>query len=283
MWKAFQEMGLDESQLRPVGPIYRFANQPIRAKGVITLPITIGQGEHTIMIMANFLVVDQLSAYNAIIGRPLMKKTNMVTIVYCLIVKFSTSTGIRYIKVDQAMARQCHIQSIHLSNQVIPDPKKVTTRDILAIKCDGSKIRVDDLDPRENYPKSELVEQTKEIEISGKGRTTQIGTLFDNNQKKEMEQFLRDNSDVFAWSAVEMPGISPSVICHSLNVTTVVWPVKQKKRIFAPDRISTIRQEIAKLLKADFIRKVYYPDWLSNVVMAKRLAVSRECVLTSQT
>ena len=42
MWEAFKEMGLDESQLKPSGPIYGFANQPIRPKGVITLPIAIG-------------------------------------------------------------------------------------------------------------------------------------------------------------------------------------------------------------------------------------------------
>ena len=58
MWKTFQGMGLDESQLKHVGPIYGFANQPIRAKGVITLPITISQSEHTVTVMAYFLVVD---------------------------------------------------------------------------------------------------------------------------------------------------------------------------------------------------------------------------------
>ena len=91
-------MGLDESQLRPVGSIYGFFNQPIRAKGVITLPITIDQGEHTVTVMADFLVVDQPSAYNVIIGWPQMKKTNMITAVYCFIVKFSIPTGVRYIK-----------------------------------------------------------------------------------------------------------------------------------------------------------------------------------------
>ena len=67
MWKAFQKMGLDENQLKLVGLIYGFSNQPIKAKGVITLPVTIGQGEHTVIIMADFLVVDQPSTYNAII------------------------------------------------------------------------------------------------------------------------------------------------------------------------------------------------------------------------
>ena len=98
-------MGLDENQLRPAGSIYGFANQSIQAKRVITLLITIGQEEHTVTKMADFLVVDQPSAYNTIIDRPLMKKTNMVSTVYCLTVKFSTPTRVGYIKADQALAR----------------------------------------------------------------------------------------------------------------------------------------------------------------------------------
>ena len=78
------------------------------------------------------------------------------------------------------------------------------------------------------------------------------------------------NSDVFAWSAVEMPGIPPSVIFHSLNVNLLVRPVKQKKRKLGPERLIAVRQETSKLQKADFIRKVHYLDWLSNVVMVKK-------------
>ena len=40
IWKAFKEMGSDENQLRLARPIYWFANQVIRAKGVITLRVT---------------------------------------------------------------------------------------------------------------------------------------------------------------------------------------------------------------------------------------------------
>ena len=53
---------------------------------------------------AKFLVVDLPSVYNAIISRPLMKRTNMVTAIYYLTVKFPTPTEIGYIKVDQATA-----------------------------------------------------------------------------------------------------------------------------------------------------------------------------------
>ena len=87
-----------------------------------------------------------------------MKKTNMVSAVYCLTVKFSTPTGVDYIKADQAMTRQCHIQAIHLGKQAVCKPEEAITGDVLAIERDGSKIAIEELDPKEDYPKSEPVE-----------------------------------------------------------------------------------------------------------------------------
>ena len=91
----------------------------------------------------------------------------MVSAVYYLTVKFPTLTGVGYIKANQAMARQCHIQAIHLSKRTVPEPEEAVTGEVLAIECDGSKINIEDLDPREDYPKPEPVEQTEKIDISG--------------------------------------------------------------------------------------------------------------------
>ena len=79
-----------------------------------------------------------------------------------------------------------------------------------------------------------------------------------------------------------MSSISPIVICHFLNVNPTVHPIKQKKKKFALERINVIKIETEKLLKDDFIWKVYYPDWLSNVVMVKKTSENERCVLTSQ-
>ena len=127
------------------------------------------------------------------------------------------------------------------------------------------------------------MEQTEEIDISSEGRTTWIGTRMGHDQKGEMTRFLRKNLDVFAWSTVEMPNISPFVISHSLNINPLVRPVKQKKGKLGPERLTVVRQETLKLLKADFIREVHYPEWLSNVVMVKKRAKNGECASTSQT
>ena len=67
-----------------------------------------------------------------------------------------------------------------------------------------------------------------------------------------------------------MPGIDPSIIVHRLNVSPSSSPIRQTKRVFAQERDKAIAEEVQKLLNADFIREIYRPDWLANVVMVKK-------------
>uniref|UniRef100_A0A2N9HAB0 Uncharacterized protein n=1 Tax=Fagus sylvatica TaxID=28930 RepID=A0A2N9HAB0_FAGSY len=71
-------------------------------------------------------------------------------------------------------------------------------------------------------------------------RKTRIGTTMPAEIRGSIVQFLRENADVFAWSHEDMPGMQPS------------W------------------RKVDKLLTAGFIREVYYPEWLANVVMVKK-------------
>ena len=88
--------------------------------------------------------------------------------------------------------------------------------------------------------------------------------------RTRLVQFLKENLNVFAWSHEDMPGISPEVIQHKLNVNLKRKPVQQRRRVFAPERDQAVTEEVTKLLTASFIREVYYPDWLANVVLMKK-------------
>ena len=57
---------------------------------------------------------------------------------------------------------------------------------------------------------------------------------------------------------------------HKLNVNPASKPVQQRRRVFVPDRDQAVRDEVARLLSAGFIREVYYLDWLTNVVLVKK-------------
>ena len=67
-----------------------------------------------------------------------------------------------------------------------------------------------------------------------------------------------------------MPGVPRELIEHSLNVDKDAKPRRQRLRRFAQDRKEAIRKELTKLLAAGFIKEVYYPYWLKNLVLVPK-------------
>ena len=65
--------------------------------------------------------------------------------------------------------------------------------------------------------------------------------------------------------------IDPSIIVHKFNVDPTNKLVVQKRRKFNPKRYKAINEEVGKMLIAKFIREVHYPNWLTNVIMVKKL------------
>ena len=108
------------------------------------------------------------------------------------------------------------------------------------------------------------------LDESNPERCTRVGVDLEGKIKEDLVQFLKKNIDVFAWSHEDMPGIDPSIITHRLNVCPSFKPVRQKKRVFAHERDNAVKDEVQKLMATKFIREVYYPDWLANVVMVKK-------------
>ncbi|XP_050278165.1 uncharacterized protein LOC126719678 [Quercus robur] len=78
------------------------------------------------------------------------------------------------------------------------------------------------------------------------------------------------NPEKFTKIGTNMPGIDLSVITYRLNVSSSYEPVRQKKRVFTPERDNAIKEEVHKLVTTEFICEVYYLDWLANVVMVKK-------------
>ena len=76
-----------------------------------------------------------------------------------------------------------------------------------------------------------------------------------------------------------MPGVPWEKIQHSLNVSPIAKPIKQKLQRFAPDKNEAIRVEIKWLLAVGFIKEVYHPEWLANpVLVQKKNKERRMCV-----
>ena len=63
-----------------------------------------------------FLVVDCLSAYNGILGRPTLNSWKAVTSTYHLMIKFPTEYGIGELREDQVAACECYIAMLEMED-----------------------------------------------------------------------------------------------------------------------------------------------------------------------
>ena len=77
----------------------------------------------------------------------------------------------------------------------------------------------------EEKEKVETLEMVELVEGEST-KATIIGTNLNNQMKKELIQFLKENLDIFAWSHEDMLGIAAEVIQHRLNVNPEKKPVR---------------------------------------------------------
>ena len=91
---AYKRMGLTEDDLDPnSSPLYGFTRDHVFPKKVAKLTIMVGEHPQTLIVLANFLVVDAPSAINGIIGRSLLKALKVATSIYHLTMKFPMAEG----------------------------------------------------------------------------------------------------------------------------------------------------------------------------------------------
>ena len=219
-------------------PLVGFGEMKMQHVGTITLPVVVGAYPQQITKDVNFLLVDCSSSYNAIIGRPTLNSWKAITFTYHLSVKFPTEHRVGQVQEDQLATRECYLAMLAMDEQV------------QTMNIEEKRIVTEPTEVLENIP----------LDKSNPKRCTRVGANLEEKNKKDLVQFLKKNTDVFAWSHEDMPGIDPSVITHNLNICSSFKPVQQKKRVFAPERDNAIKDEVQKLMAVKFIREVYYAD-----------------------
>ncbi|XP_073064080.1 uncharacterized protein [Primulina eburnea] len=106
-----------------------------------------------------------------------------------------------------------------------------------------------------------------EVKVEVKRSRTEVGMIV--TQPKGISE-KEANLDIFVWSSQELRGDSPRVIEHRLNILLEARPIKQKKRHFGPEKDKVIKEQVDELLRAWHIREVFFPTWLSNVVLVPK-------------
>ncbi|KAK3032015.1 hypothetical protein RJ639_036389 [Escallonia herrerae] len=220
-YEAFQKMSISFDRLCKIDtPLNRFINHPVVCEGIIALPVTVGTPPAQAKLMLDFVVVHVPSAYNMILGRTSLNQLRAVVSTYHMKMKFPTEHGVGEVKGDQRVARLCYMASC-----------RNRAKETLMIGDLRDETKMERGKPTEDLMDIELYPRKQE-------KTARIGTGFSDDLKLKLVDLLRSYSDIFTWTASDMPGIDPKVITHKLNMDPLKKPVKQKKRTFAPERQS---------------------------------------------
>jgi len=83
-------------------------------------------------------------------------------------------------------------------------------------RCPRSKylVTVTDLDPRLDDIRVEPGEEVCVILLKDDEHSAKIGVSLTDEEKQKMTSLLQANTDMFAWTAADMPGVDPSIIVH---------------------------------------------------------------------
>ena len=123
---------------------------------------------------------------------------------------------------DQLAARECYLAMLAMDEHV------------QKMSIEERRVVVEPTEVLEDIP----------LDENNPEKYTRVGVNMERKTKQDLVQFLKKSIDVFAWSHENMPGIDPSVITHRLYVYPSSKPVRQKKRVFAPERDSAIKEEV---------------------------------------
>ena len=90
---------------------------------------------------------------------------------------------------------------------------------------------------------------------------------------------LEEYRDVFEFSYEDLWGISEHIATHRIELDTAISPSHQARYRMNPNYAKAIKEDLEKLLKADFIELVDQATWLSPIVVVpKKNGKLRICV-----
>ncbi|XP_052730552.1 uncharacterized protein LOC108324378 [Vigna angularis] len=261
-WKTFLQMDISEDLIVPYGgQIVGFAGERVDTRGYVELRTRLGIGCSSEEKRVRYLLIEANTSYNVLLGRPCLNAFGAIVSTPHLTMKYPSEKGaICTVRADQKTARECYAAGLKLHARPVKR------------RAAGSEVAMADLDPRTNTEdRLEPIGETQPILIGREpAQTTLIARELNPEVEKELRALLWKNRDLFAWTAADMPGIHPAVMCHKLSLFQNARPVAQKKRRMGEEKRQAVEEEVGKLKKAGFVREVTYTTWLANVVMVKK-------------
>ena len=197
-------------------PLYGFTEDSVIPEGTIKLVVTLGEPPQMATVMIDFLVVKCPSAFNGVLGRPLLKALKAITSFHCLTIKFPTVVGICQVRGRQRDSRDCYSKSLELVDMAPELPQAIE------VEKTSRGLMETNINPHLQEDESTVghVEELIETQVNPNkpSHDVKIGKGLKKELVQQLVEFLSLNKDVFAWTYVDMIGIHPGVMCHELNI-----------------------------------------------------------------
>ncbi|KAM1192104.1 hypothetical protein ACFX13_012748 [Malus domestica] len=255
--KAFRAINVAEHLLdRSISPLISFSGDIVQPLGSIHLPFTIVKGPYTATITTNFLVVDCPTAYIVIFGCTGINDLKAMVSTHMLLMKFLTPYGNGYIRGDQLSARSCYNTSVKQQHLSVPKKIIYIHDQVIKTSLDEANLDLHDGNSQPDDPRDDsFTQQAQSAEELEKvfilkdypDRTVKIGTTLSPPIWLSLISFLQENTEVFAWSYEDMPGISLDIIFHRLSIDPKTKPVRQKQRSYNVERYEAMKAKVEKL------------------------------------
>jgi hypothetical protein len=259
---AFDRMGISHNLLKPAdNPIYGFGDKGTFLVGKIELPLSFGTTPNARSEQVSFDIVDMVYPYNAIMARGSINKFEAAIHGLYVCMKVPGPQGVINVYGDQQTAR-------NIERDFVPGQRNVhcLTAEREGFECSRPII--------EEKAKAQLQSNdgTKVVPLypAMPKQTVVISEDLTSRDEEKLLSCISRNKDVFAWSALDLVGVSRSIIEHILGIDSSVRPKKQRLWKMSDEKTEAAKAEVHRLLEARFIEPIAYPTWLANVVMVQK-------------
>jgi hypothetical protein len=258
---AFDRMGISHSLLKPLdNPLYGFGGKGTFPMGKIELPLS-GVAPNARSEQVTFDIVDMVYPYNAIMGRGSINKFEAAIHGLYLCMKILGPHDVITVYGNQQTA--CNIErdfvlgqwNVHCltTQREAPEATRPTANE-------HEKAQLQSNDGTKTVP----------LDPAMPKQTVIISEDLTSQDEERLISCLSRNKDVFAWSALDLVGVSRTIIEHSLGIDPSMRPKKQRLCKMSNEKTEAAKAEVHRLLEANFIEPVAYPMWLANVLMVQK-------------
>jgi hypothetical protein len=229
--------------------------------GKIELPLSLDVAPNAQSGQLTFDIVDMVYPYNAMMGRGSINKFEAAIHGLYLYMKILGPQGVITVYGDQQTTRnierdfilgQRNVHCLTAEREGFESQRPVKGKKVNAQlqSNDGTK--------------------TIPLDLATSKQTVIISEDLTSRDEEKLLSCLTRNKDVFAWSTLDLVGVSHSIIENSLGIDPSVCPKKWRLWKMSDEKTEAAKAEVHRLLEARIIEPIAYPTWLANVVMVQK-------------